>query len=240
MLQRLKRSIDKRRRAKEPKYYGLNDLDKKMEAYLDYDNGFFVELGANDGINQSNTYRLERTRGWRGVLVEPAPHNYLKCLALRGENNSVFCGACVDFEYSDRFVEMVYSNLMSVSLGMESALDDPMEHIERSKVHLPKSETNFRFGAIARTLDAILTEAGAPERIDFLSLDVEGVEIPVLKGIRHQKYRFNYMLIEHKDFDQLSTYLGQHGYLFEAQLSHHDYLFKDATHVDENPLASGV
>ncbi|MCL6281970.1 FkbM family methyltransferase [Ruegeria sp. 2012CJ41-6] len=233
----LRRRQEKQRKKK---YFGLNYLDEKIEPYLNFDGGFYVELGANDGINQSNTYRLERSRGWRGVLVEPAPHNYLKCLALRGENNSVFCGACVDFDYSDRFVEMVYSNLMSVSLGMESAIDDPLEHIERSKVHLPKSETNFRFGAIARTLDAILTEAGAPERIDFLSLDVEGVEIPVLKGINHQKYRFSYMLIEHKDFDELSAYLGQHDYVFEAQLSHHDYLFKDATQTSETPLASGA
>jgi len=41
------------------RYFALNDLDKKIERYLDFDNGFFVELGANDGVNQSNTLFFE-------------------------------------------------------------------------------------------------------------------------------------------------------------------------------------
>ncbi|WP_372572815.1 FkbM family methyltransferase [Ruegeria jejuensis] len=222
----LRRKQEKR---KNKGYFALNELDRKIEHYLDFDGGFYVELGANDGITQSNTYRLERSRGWKGVLVEPAPHNYLKCLAQRGENNAVFCGACVDFDYSDRFVEMVYSNLMSVSLGLESTIEDPLDYVERSKVHLPKAETNFRFGALARTLEAILTEAQAPKQIDFLSLDVEGAEIAVLKGVNHQNYRFSYMLVEHWNFDELSQYLGPLDYVLETQLSNHDYLFKDAS-----------
>ena len=36
------------------RYFSLIDLDKKLEKYLDFDNGYFVELGANDGVNQSN------------------------------------------------------------------------------------------------------------------------------------------------------------------------------------------
>ncbi len=31
-------------------YFSLNQLDKKLEKYVDYDNGYFVELGANDGV----------------------------------------------------------------------------------------------------------------------------------------------------------------------------------------------
>lgn len=41
-------------------YFGLNELDRKIEKYMDYDNGFYVELGANDGIRQSNTYYFEK------------------------------------------------------------------------------------------------------------------------------------------------------------------------------------
>jgi len=43
-------------------YASINDLDKQLEHYLDYDNGFFVELGANDGINQSNTLYFEKKK----------------------------------------------------------------------------------------------------------------------------------------------------------------------------------
>ena len=38
------------------KYFALNSLDQKIEKYLNYEGGYFVELGANDGISQSNTY----------------------------------------------------------------------------------------------------------------------------------------------------------------------------------------
>ena len=60
-------------------HYALNDLDRKLEKYLDFDNGVFVEAGANDGINQSNTLYLESRRGWRGVLVEALPVLYEQC-----------------------------------------------------------------------------------------------------------------------------------------------------------------
>ena len=46
------------------RYHGLNGLDKKMEAYLDYDGGYFVELGVNGGVSQSNTLYYEKYRHW--------------------------------------------------------------------------------------------------------------------------------------------------------------------------------
>ena len=46
------------------KYYVLNELDRKIEQYIDIDNGYFVELGANDGVSQSNTLYFEKSRAW--------------------------------------------------------------------------------------------------------------------------------------------------------------------------------
>jgi hypothetical protein len=42
------------------RYYGLNGLDEKLESYVGYDGGFFVEIGANDGVTQSNTLYFEQ------------------------------------------------------------------------------------------------------------------------------------------------------------------------------------
>ena len=40
----------------------LNGLDNKLEGYLNYKNGFFIEAGANDGYSQSNTNYLEKKK----------------------------------------------------------------------------------------------------------------------------------------------------------------------------------
>ena len=56
----------------------LNDIDRKLEKYLDFEEGFFVEAGANDGFNQSNTYYLEKIKKWSGILIEPIPDLYNK------------------------------------------------------------------------------------------------------------------------------------------------------------------
>jgi FkbM family methyltransferase len=212
---------------KTSKYYSLNGLDKKIEKYLPFSDGFYVELGANDGLDQSNTLYFERHKNWRGVLVEPTPHNYLKCLANRSNENHIFCNACVSFEYTDYFVEIAFSNLMSSPIGLESDVPDPISHAESGKQFLEFTDEVFVFGSVAKTLTDLLFAAKAPHTIDFLSLDVEGAEIEVLKGIDHSTYRFKYMCIECRDIAKLTSYLESFGYELEEKLSVHDYLFAD-------------
>lgn len=112
------------------KYNSLNDLDKKIEKYVNYNNGFFVELGANNGVIQSNTLYFERFRGWKGVLIEPIPHNYLKCIKNRSIKNKIFCNACVSFSYKNEFVKISYADLMSSPLGLESDILNPLKHTD--------------------------------------------------------------------------------------------------------------
>lgn len=209
------------------KSYGLNQLDKKIETFVNFDNGFFVELGANDGINQSNTYYFEKYRGWIGVLIEPIGQKYLECIKNRSNKNKIFCNACVSFDYNKKFVELKYSNLMTVASNLESDIKDPSEHAQKGIEHLIEGEKNYSFGALADTLNNILFKSNAPKRIDLLSLDVEGSEIEVLKGINHKEYRFKYLCIETRDYKKLSKYLLQNDYTLLKKLSFHDYLFKD-------------
>ena len=207
-------------------YFSINQLDKQLEQYVNYDNGFFVELGANDGVSQSNSLHFEMKRNWRGVLIEPTPHNFLLCKEQRSTKNKIFCNACVSFDYKDKYVDIKYANLMSISESLELDLEDNDAHIQSGKKFLSSSEDVFSFGAVAETLNSILNKSNAPKEIDFLSLDVEGAELEVLKGVDFDEFSFKFMLIEVRDIKRMEIFLHQYGYILEKQFSSHDYLFK--------------
>lgn len=220
------------RRLLRGKYFSLNQLDRNLEKYVDYDNGYFVELGANDGVTQSNSLYFEKYRNWRGLLVEPAPQNFLKCRKNRSPRDSIYCAACVSFDYDQEFVRIAYSNLMSTPVSLESDISDPRAHAKLGDQFLGNGETVFEFGAVARTLNSLLLDARAPKLIDFLSLDVEGAELEVLKGVDHQVFRFKYILVECRDFPRLCAYLENQGYRFAEKLSGQDYLFAGVEQAD--------
>ncbi|MBE0435392.1 MAG: FkbM family methyltransferase [Methylomicrobium sp.] len=209
------------------KYYGLNKLDEKLEIYLDYKDGYYVEIGANDGLNQSNTAYFEKLKGWHGILVEPILHNFLACKKNRSPENEFFCAACVSFDYEKEFVKLHYANLMTAAEGVQSDIENPKEHADSGKIYNQCENASTEILAQARTMQSILDEANAPKRIDLLSLDVEGAEIEVLHGINHQCYRFNYILVECRNIERMEYEMKQNGYMKIDKLSVHDYLFKD-------------
>lgn len=206
--------------------FSKNNLDLKLAQYLNHRKGTYVEIGANDGIQQSNSKYFETFLGWKGVLIEPFPENFTKLQENRAKRNHFVNSACVDFSYSKNHVDLIYSDLMTTSVGLESDLLDMNEHLKESEKYLKRGKIHS-FTAEARTMNSILVESGMPKNIDFLSLDVEGAEISVLKGIDHEQYRFKYILVECRNLDSMCRYLEAHGYSLENQFSQHDYLFKD-------------
>lgn len=207
------------------KYFALNGLDRKLESYLDIDGGFFVELGANDGISQSNSLYFERERGWRGVLIEPILHNFMKCQSNRSADNTFFCAACVSEDYQMPYVRLTYSNLMTAPHGVASDIADPAAHAHSGAVYLRQDEKPVEVMAVARTLSNLLDEANAPPEMDLLSLDVEGGELEVLRGLDHRRHRFRYMLVECRDPQRMAKYLAEVGYVLVDKISEHDYLY---------------
>ena len=115
---------------------------------------------------------------------------------------------------------------MSISENLELDLEDRDAHILSGKKFLSVNEDVFSFGAVAETLSSILKKSNAPKEIDFLSLDVEGAELEVLKGVDFDEFSFKFMLIEVRDIKRMENFLYQYGYVLEKQFSSHDYLFK--------------
>ena len=206
------------------KYHSLNQLDMKMEKYLNYNNGYFIELGANDGVSQSNTLFLERYKNWSGLLVEPIKSKFLECKKNRSMQNYIFNNACVSFGYKKKFVKMIYLNLMTTCFDLENDIN-LSKHIKANRKFLKNNEKTPHFYAKAITLNKLLKRSLAPKVIDFMSIDVEGTEIEVLKGIDFSLYNFKYILVESRNIKKINTFFSKKNYILKEKLSHHDYLY---------------
>jgi FkbM family methyltransferase len=226
---RIRQSLRKFRRtlfelAGNPKYSrpGLYDLDVKLGRYLTKRNGFFVEAGANDGFTQSNTYYLERFLGWRGILVEGIPELFKKARQER-RYSRVFNCALGPFDQDGHEVEMVYGNLMSLVKGAMGDPEADAQHICEAKQHDPASGS-YNIKAPVRSLTSILDECGAPS-IDFLSLDVEGYEGPVLRGIDFKRHKPEFICVEARKRPEVEAILLPF-YTVVEQLTTMDVLYR--------------
>ncbi len=184
--------------------------------------GVFVEARANDGYTFSNTYYLERVKGWRGVLIEAIPHLYCECQHERGYSQ-VFNCALVAPEYSKPTISLTYGDVMSIVSDIMQPDDTAMKgRFERMAGYI--RETPFEISVPARTLDSVLEEAGIGA-FDFLSLDIEGYELPALRGLDLKHHRPHYMLVEAWDSDrhaQLVEHRSPNGYREIARLGELD------------------
>lgn len=160
----------------------LNRLDRKLAQLLPQRGGFFVEAGANDGFRQSNSYYLARFRGWRGILVEPMPHLAALCKQARPESTTVCCALGAP-EASGQGVALRHAGLMSHVSGILSDEAGERQRAENGQRIQGMPAHDVMVKAQVRTLTEVLIQAGAPPQFDLLSLDVEGYEVEVLRGL---------------------------------------------------------
>ena len=210
-----------------PKYSkpALNAIDDKLAKYLGYSGGFFIEVGANDGFTQSNTYYLEKFLGWSGILIEPIPDLFEQCRSTR-RNSDVFNYALVSSEHSSKAVSMRYANLMSLTEGAFADQAIENEHISVG-LKVQNIDGSYKIDVPARTLESVLDDVkDKPATIDFFSLDVEGYELNVLKGLNLERYRPRYLLLEDLfNTRELHSYLAVYYSLVEM-FSDHDYFYQ--------------
>jgi hypothetical protein len=209
------------------KYFGLNKIDRELARIIPEFNGFYVDLGANDGNSQSNTKYFENSRNWHGLLIEPVPALYKKLIRNRSKRNFFKNCACVSVG-GPNHVTVLYSGLMSTTLGDRTMHEKNYSHARSGEEHLSGNDEIQEIEVLAYPLGQLLIEINAPSIMDFLSLDVEGFELEVLKGVNHDNYRFRFILVETDELDILSNFLRHVDYKFLQQLSHHDYLFANS------------
>ncbi len=180
--------------------------------------GFFVEFGATNGIDLSNTYLLEKDFGWKGFLCEPAKEWHEK---LKRNRSCVIDTRCVYSSTGPR-IQLTEAPIGELSTISEYMKSDANRDI-RKKANVYDVETV--------TLMDLLSDHQAPSFIDFLSIDTEGSEYEILKEFDFSKYSFGVICVEHnftENRERISNLLTRSGYsqVFGEYSEWDDWYFK--------------
>lgn len=185
------------------------------EYFRDFQDGFFIETGSCDGIFQSNTYYLETELNWTGLLIEPNPDYVRECIENR-PNSKVYDCALVSPEDADK-TTVLYSIAHKGAMG---TVGD--RGIWKDETEKPIFHENIP----TRTLTSVLDEV-KPKEINFMSLDVEGYELNVLKGLDFEKYSPEIIVVEcHGDLIKPVDNLLSRYYILDNKISDRDYVYQ--------------
>ena len=176
--------------------------------------GFFIETGSCDGIFQSNTFYLETELNWTGILIEPNPDYVKECIINRPKSKVYDC-ALVSDDFTDRHINL-YSIACAGAMGTVGENGMWKNEWEVPVVHEKVP---------VKTLTSILDEIN-PNEIDFFSLDVEGYELNVLKGLDFEKYKPKVILVEcHGETIKPVNELLSRYYNLDNKISNIDYVY---------------
>ena len=190
--------------------------------------GYFVEIGAADGVHMSNTLTLEKAFGWTGLCVEPS-RQYARLVtsgrrcAMRNEPLSNISGIVVDFfedvQNSSADIQVAANRLKNdnngeMTLGANPSSRNLYSGIREHLLYSTRGEVTRR---VTRTLEEVMDEHHAPPFVHFLSLDTEGTEFMILQNFNFSKYTFGAVAVEHNQQgekrEQIRLLLIAHGYV---------------------------
>jgi FkbM family methyltransferase len=163
-------------------------------------NHTYMEIGAHDGVRESNSRFYDVCLGWKGLLVEPHPKNYERTVQLRPNAHHL--------------------NVAPSCLANATGTVSFPEHLYTSaQVNEEGSKLEIHCGPLQHYLDAL-----SIHHIDFWSLDVEGQEMNVLKTVDFERTHIEVIIAESEnrlsgtpEFEQkvkdVRTFLQSKGYL---------------------------
>jgi FkbM family methyltransferase len=206
-----------------------NKLDRGHEKFVlkhtgHKQQGYFVDIGAADGITASNSFALEKWFKWHGICVDPNPAFLQSLYNCRDSHVSTLCvysesGKIVPFKFfnnPDSFYGWNFRSGISNYVGIVSP--DVMHEFKEINV-------------FTISLNDLLSLYCAPQNIDYISLDIEGAEYDVLKTFDFDRYNVKCFTIEHANApfrDRLFDLMRANGYkrADDEQPSNEDWYVK--------------
>ncbi len=164
-----------------------------------FGNGYFLEIGANDGYTISNTVYLEEKFGWNGLLVEANPAYEI---SLKNRKSKSIIAAITDKKGTFKFR----------AAGLYGGVDESLD-----RMHNKITDGAPLITVNGITLEQALVDHGAPSLINFVSIDVEGGELPIVRQLCDlRNFRFLCGCIEHnfrmEDYSEIVELLQRADY----------------------------
>ena len=166
--------------------------------------GFFVEYGATNGIDLSNTYLLETKFEWKGILAEPARAYHYDLFRNR---SCIVDTRCV-YSESGLSLDFLESESNATSLTEYSTIAD---YAESGDAHAKaRLEGAIKYKVDTISLMDLLDSNDAPRLIDFMSVDTEGSEADILEAFPFgTKYHVKSLCVEHNYVQQKRKRVNQ-------------------------------
>ena len=212
----------------------LLSIGRSIQSYIQSDTPLYLEVGAYDGVFQSNTLPLNKVLGWSGVLIEPVKEQYEKCKINRTQD-VVVNFALSSIEGSDKEISINIAGPMSQVIDNQISFKKSFKYLKRFvKNKLYKIEL---MQTIATISTVKLLENLKVNHIHFASIDVEGFELEVLKGMDLAKMNTLALLIEvrpHNTMPIIDLLVAQNFVLVDslARFNHIDNPGWDGSHQD--------
>lgn len=179
--------------------------------------GVFFDVGAYEPVNISNSYHFEKN-GWETYLFEA---NTDRIEELKSQRKNVFNYAIADTNIDDIVFNVVYAGYGGGSgTGGLSAINlDPL-YLQIFGSHHPTKQIKVH----QRTLNTIIENEIKKDKIDILSIDVEGGELNVLKGLDLNKYSPQIICVENVFNNQdIYNYLLRRNYVLDKHIDYNQY-----------------
>jgi FkbM family methyltransferase len=171
------------------KSQNLQDL-KILQLLSNKKNGYYVEFGADDGVQNSNSYFLNKIFGWSGLLAEPNPQRFKEL--KRNRQNDYVSNALIWREKDVELEFTIAGQLSTISdFGESDFIKDERKSVSTKKMKF-----------LTTDLESVLNNANAPKHIDFLSIDTEGSEFDILEKFNFDKYIFKVICVEHNNNEE--------------------------------------
>lgn len=193
-------------------YWSQYAQDRFIDNYLHQKmDGTFLEIGGYDGERFSNTLFFERSRGWKGLLVEanPVVFNIMK----EKDRKCWMINACVSSTVSEMTLLIAGELTSAKELVSQEMKDRIKSAIPRYKERKDWAGAGEQMIVKCYTLQDMLAQTLQTTHIDYFSLDVEGAEMHLLQSFGFDQLSIDIFTIEmQENADDIRAFMKKNGY----------------------------